>query len=353
MERLLRILPTLPLNELFTLQYELIKHIESRVNKLEIPSNLTEKLIEANTVPEDNKDLCLENKASSPIRPPIIKREESGSLEIIEDSQDFILTQLSNNSPQSSQRYSQQDHPTPIDSSPLKEYQDAKSYNTVKSEKVNIKMESPSKSYLQQRLISSKDKKVSKLLIKKELLSPLKSAKIPYEPLISTKQASPLKKLDFNMNPITKKPWILEDFKPNFEVARVRRGRRKVEQFYSKVGKPDDDPKDFMGNDPYKNPNMEGNESEFIFDNLRQRSQSPPGFGRMDFPSTQERSDDKIKSQKIIYEKTLYRFQSAIDYKVPPYEREFLFKKDAFNKAVDEYNFTWSPKKLKIFLRSK
>ncbi|CAL9733536.1 DNA endonuclease Sae2p [Monosporozyma servazzii] len=353
LERLISILPTLPLNELFVLQYEVVKHIQSKVSALEIPDNLTQKLIEANTVPEDEENISLADMVKSPLNSPSIKREESGSLEIIEDSQDFILTQLSNNSPQSSQIYSQQDHPPVSDSSPLREYQNTNSHKVVKSEKLNIKMESPSKSYKQQKLISSKDKKVSKLRVKKESLSPLDSVKISYEAVIPTKQLPPTRKLNFNMNPITKKPWILEDFKPNFEVTRIRRGRKEVEQFYSKVGKPDDDPKDFIGKDHSKNPSMKGNESEFIFDNLRQRSRSPPGFGRMDFPSTQERTDDKIKSQKIIYEKTIYRFRCAIDYKIPSYEREFLFKKDIFNKAVDENNFTWSPQKLQIFLRSK
>lgn len=357
LDTLVNQLSTLSLRELFLLQHEVVKEIESRLNKLEITEDLTEKLTEANRAPAGESDKSPVITIKSPLQPPVINREESGSLEIIEDSQDFILTQFTNSSLQSSQLSSQQTdqihNGKENDSSPLKESQDTNTFDVMRSQRVNVKKESPLKVCPQQKRENIKDKKVSKLRVKKELLPSLDPMKIPCEPIIQTQQPPPTKKLNFNTNPLSKKPWILEDFKPNFEITGVKRGRKKIEQFYAKVGKPNEEPKDLIKNDPLKNPSTDSNDAEFIFDNLRQRSKSPPGFGRMDFPSTQERTDDKNKSQKIIYDKTIYRFYAAIDYRLPSYEREFLFKKDIFNRTVDEHNFTWSPKKLKIFLRSK
>lgn len=152
------------------------------------------------------------------------------------------------------------------------------------------------------------------------------------------------KKLDFNINPATLKPWILEDFKPNHDMISVKRGKKKLAHFYNKVGKPSDN------NIELKSQELEMKEfDQFQFDNLRQRTDSPPGFGRLDFPTTQERADDKLQSQKIIFEKTKYRFLAAVNNRIPPQEREYLFKKDELNEAVDNAKFTWVEDLLKIY----
>lgn len=84
---------------------------------------------------------------------------------------------------------------------------------------------------------------------------------------------------------------------------------------------------------------------------MRNRSPSPPGYGRLDFPSTQERADDKSKAQSIIRDKTLYRFLEATNNRVPPMKREFLFKKRELNDVVDDGNFDWTEESLEIFSR--
>lgn len=152
----------------------------------------------------------------------------------------------------------------------------------------------------------------------------------------------------FNTNPITSKPWILEDFKPNKDVTAVKRGKKKLEEFYKKVGKPidlqeDDDSINFRNNentlDSFK---ME-------FDNLRNRTESPPGYGRLDFPTTQEREEDKLASRRILYQKTKHRFLTSINNRIPPQEREFLFRRNEFNEVVDNGYFKWDRSALQIY----
>lgn len=169
--------------------------------------------------------------------------------------------------------------------------------------------------------------------------------------------------ISFNMNPITSKPWILEDFKPNRDLANVKRGRKRLQQFCNDIEQ------NFVKNNTSQHKNStesQPNKSKRFkknnqfqdgdtpeFDNLRDRSPSPPGFGRMDFPTTQERQQDKLQSQMIIYEKTLYRFHCATNGRIPQYEREFLFKKPELNELVDRQQIVWSSKELKVFTRNK
>lgn len=152
------------------------------------------------------------------------------------------------------------------------------------------------------------------------------------------------KQKDFNNNPFTLKPWILEDFKPNQDIASVKRGQRKLDQFHKQVGMP-------MGTGGESNlPNNDDRIMDnFIFDNLVGRTDSPPGYGRLDFPTTQERASDKLESKRIIHQKTLHRFLSAVNRRIPPHEREFLFKRDALNDAIDNDNFRWDKDLLQIY----
>ncbi|CCD26127.2 ssDNA endodeoxyribonuclease SAE2 NDAI_0G03500 [Naumovozyma dairenensis CBS 421] len=156
--------------------------------------------------------------------------------------------------------------------------------------------------------------------------------------------------VDFNTNPLTEKPWILEDFKPNENKAFIRRGRLKLENFYKKAGKPINLPANGKS-DAFLDDSVNADNIEFQFDNLRQRAKSPPGFGRLDFPTTQERVDDKEKSQEIIQQKTRYRFLMAIQNNLPPQERRYIFKKEKLNRIVDGSQFSWSPSELKIYER--
>lgn len=147
-----------------------------------------------------------------------------------------------------------------------------------------------------------------------------------------------LKHFDFNLNPISGKAWILEDFLPNREIPTKNRRGRMLEDFNKKINAD--------VNLSSKTEVMSTN-----FDNLRHRSPSPPGYGRLDFPTTQERAEDKSKSQSIIKEKTLYRFLAATNSKLPPYMREYLFKKSELNDIVDNGKFSWSANKLQVFSR--
>ncbi|KAG0669646.1 hypothetical protein C6P45_003473 [Maudiozyma exigua] len=162
------------------------------------------------------------------------------------------------------------------------------------------------------------------------------------------KIAKSIKILIFNNNPITLRPWILEDFKPNKDVTAVKRGKKKVAEFYKKVGKPIDLHED----DNFMNlPNNENTLDSFKidFDNLRNRTDSPPGYGRLDFPTTQEREEDKLASKRILYQKTKHRFLASVNNRIPPQEREFLFKRDEFNEAVDNSYFKWERNALQIY----
>lgn len=153
--------------------------------------------------------------------------------------------------------------------------------------------------------------------------------------------------LDFN--PVTKKPWILEDFRFNEDLNCVRRGRKKLStmklnKFYKQGGRPPG------VKDEVASGYNEG-ENSCEFENLRHRSKSPPGFGRLDFPNTQERVDDKKKSQEIIHRKTRHRFLAATCCEIPQQERQYLFKSDYLNQLVDNRSFEWDDEKLKIFYR--
>lgn len=156
--------------------------------------------------------------------------------------------------------------------------------------------------------------------------------------------------VSLNINPVTEKPWILEDFKLNEDMNSVRRGRKKLStvklnNFYEQGGRPPD-----VGVAKESTRDFE-DENNCEFENLRHRSKSPPGFGRLDFPNTQERVDDKKKSQEIIHKKTKRRFLAAVCREIPQQERQFLFKSEYLNRLVEDGNFEWDDKNLRIFTR--
>lgn len=361
------LLTSLNFKELISLQYEIIKRIESMVDESMVDNSIDKKyeevrnvsILDSKSSPSDLLSTSLDNHHKNS-RQSNVKREINGSLEIMDDSQDLVLTQYNTNTNtytpyNSSQLNTQVEEQTFIKedgSSPLKESQDIILTDVITSGKQNNKNTYHVNNNNSNNKINSKTVTTGKIENSQDF-----TIKIPSEPIPLFKtNYSPIKKLNFNTNPITKKPWILEDFKPNRQITDVRRGRQKLEQFYSKVGRPNQVYPSKQGYHHSNTNNMyelSKNSSEYLFDNLRHRSRSPPGYGRMDFPSTQERTEDKIKSQRIIYEKTLYRFYAATNSMIPSFEREFLFKKDLLNTIVDDNNFTWSETDLKIFLRSK
>lgn len=161
-------------------------------------------------------------------------------------------------------------------------------------------------------------------------------------------------RVNFNNNPISGKPWIFEDFKVNDDIYAINRGRKKMNdiklaRFYSKAGNPRLNSKDM--NDAIDI--IIDNDSYYLneFENLRQRSRSPPGYGRLNFPNTQENLTDKLKSQEIVYIKTKKRFLIATQWKLPIEEREFCFKNSKLNDIINCGKFHWDENKLNIFTR--
>lgn len=164
------------------------------------------------------------------------------------------------------------------------------------------------------------------------------------------------KKINFNINPITLQPWILEDFRINEHChIPLTEQQIKIESFYRAVGQPSGIKKEMENKIPIGDDVVLRTPtkcSEITFDNLRNRIESPPGFGRLDFPSTQEGFDDKRKSQEIIKNKTRQRFLEAVNYKIPPYKRLYLFKVNSLNSVVDDNKFHWEIENLSIFSRT-
>ncbi|CAR23348.1 ssDNA endodeoxyribonuclease SAE2 [Lachancea thermotolerans CBS 6340] len=179
----------------------------------------------------------------------------------------------------------------------------------------------------------------------------------------SKKQRGEASKLDFNTNPATKKPWIFEDFMANETSASSRKihsnyESAKVSKFRSAVGQPISNQKLVLhpdrGFEMVEESLREADkafEGEVQFDNLRQRSDSPPGFGRLDFPNTQESLIDRMKSREILYNKTKARFLEAVRSDLRPDERLFLFRNPSLNEAVNSEDFQWNQSTLDIFSR--
>ncbi|GMF45450.1 unnamed protein product [[Candida] boidinii] len=91
---------------------------------------------------------------------------------------------------------------------------------------------------------------------------------------------------------------------------------------------------------------------------LWERPDSPPGFSRSDFPTTQERANDRLKSEKLETIKALKRLFHAV-YMVEPINKQkdlndnsnnndnkyiqagkFIFKNELLNQCIRNDNFT-------------
>ncbi|SCU93617.1 LADA_0G04060g1_1 [Lachancea dasiensis] len=170
-------------------------------------------------------------------------------------------------------------------------------------------------------------------------------------------------RLNFNGNPLTKKPWIFEDFKVNELAGPSRESRPSAaSKFSSTVGKPLQKQKLILhperGFEVVVEDCSTSNEGPTLltnveFANMRQRSKSPPGFGRLDFPNTQENMADVIESREILYNKTKDRFLTATRSDLSPSKRPYVFRNVRLNAVVNEGNFEWDPKSLQIFSRAK
>ncbi|SCU92631.1 LAME_0F00804g1_1 [Lachancea meyersii CBS 8951] len=176
------------------------------------------------------------------------------------------------------------------------------------------------------------------------------------------------RKLSLNENPFTKKPWIFEDFKANELLAISNKTTpyaafSKISKFQSAAGAPVLNKKLVLHPDrgfelvtenvPTPTGHASENGVEAEFDNMRQRSRSPPGFGRLDFPNTQENNNDVMKSREILYNKTKDRFLIATRSDISPNKREFVFRNGKLNDIINEGHFEWDAKSLKIFSRAR
>ncbi|OXB40949.1 hypothetical protein B1J92_L05918g [Nakaseomyces glabratus] len=267
-----------------------------------------------------------------------VKREDS------QDSDDFILTQFDSQDVGSAKKQSQFEKSSikPEFSSPLKFSQvsnDSKADNPLPKEvchanggdHLSIEKTIPFKRRLDLENIKEYDWKWSHHNDKVQ----------------NNKQSV----LDFNKNPFSKRPWILEDFCPNSNAIAKKKHEIDFEKFQKKVSNFIENKTNNAKESDIECAKYEGRLRNIHFDNMRNRSPSPPGYGRLDFPSTQERADDKSKAQSIIRDKTLYRFLEATNNRVPPMKREFLFKKRELNDVVDDGNFDWTEESLEIFSR--
>ncbi|CCH61453.1 hypothetical protein TBLA_0E03980 [Henningerozyma blattae CBS 6284] len=149
--------------------------------------------------------------------------------------------------------------------------------------------------------------------------------------------------INFNVNPITKNPWILEDFKPNDDVNPSN---------FKSHGKSSYEPSErgrkvhpiFMTFEEMRDRHVE----EI---HIRERSVSPPGFGRLDFPTTQENKTDREKSREILKNKTIKRFSIACNNSIPPWERKYIFKNNKLNDITDNGDFHWEKENLEVYMR--
>ncbi|CEP60513.1 ssDNA endodeoxyribonuclease SAE2 LALA0_S01e12640g [Lachancea lanzarotensis] len=186
------------------------------------------------------------------------------------------------------------------------------------------------------------------------------------EPPRPSKPSKP--KVVFNANPFSKRPWIFEDFKANDAISSSAKpgtnfALARISRFQSATGVPVLNQKvvlnphkgfELVTEEPVIIPTAQTSHGvDEVFDNLRQRSKSPPGYGRLDFPNTQENDADIVKSREILYNKTKDRFLMATRSDLSPSKRDFVFRNVQLNDIVNKGDFEWDMKSLQIFCRAK
>ena len=338
----------LEMHELLDLQDDVNKLIRLKFEQL--PNNNIDSLN------KENANIYIKNEQNAN---EIFLKESSKPHTFIEDTEDFILTQFDQDA--QGRLFNQISNVNDDQMINIKkEYENEKFEPLNLDEKKNFNdLSSPLKgsSLKGSQVLGSQESITSRYNIHEE--TGRKRVKLERIDLALTGMDYSVKRnlikiFDFNKNPITLKAWILEDFKPNENKLAIIRGRKREEniklmKLHSKMGKPPNQPDNCIEN--FDNGNL-FTEEEQEFDNLKTRSKSPPGFGRLDFPNTQERFDDRKKSQQIIYQKTKRRFKMTIRNDIPPQEREYHFKNDELNRIVDDGNFKWDEINLLIYSRN-
>ncbi|CDK24891.1 unnamed protein product [Kuraishia capsulata CBS 1993] len=175
--------------------------------------------------------------------------------------------------------------------------------------------------------------------------------------------------IDLSINPAANRFWVLEDFKPNpktnynlpyaFKASRMGKDIQAPKCRCSKclaiaeiVGKTETHHRIkavWKSNDT----NVLAPQIQDQFDNVIHRDNteiwgrpdSPPGFSRSDFPTTQERLQDREKSEVLNRAKTLERLLQAVQVDgqfkgpMPPQVGKYIFRSDTFNGAVRSGNY--------------
>lgn len=353
----------LDLNGLIAVQRDITRLIELKVDELQ--SNTKKNPVNRNCAGQKSsqKNATFENKENVEFQETIVGESDYW------DSQDYILTQFDNKAREKSPRkpYNEQQilqiassqeafKKTDL-SSPLKESQPLEdSVKLCMGKNLNnkgnaITLTAGPKFDHYQNLLNENNTNCNNHCLAGSSTS-VKDKNIDSE----VPKREFIEHISFNKHPLNKRAWILEDFKRNENANLGTRGRKKfktvkLHKFYAKAGLPPD-----LDGIPKAKGIINGHYmldegDSYKFDNLRERSNSPPGYGRLDFPTTQERFDDKQKSQEIIFRKTRERFIEATCTNIPTYERGYIFKSDHLNQLVDDGAIEWNEEELEIFTR--
>ncbi|SCU87669.1 LAMI_0D07008g1_1 [Lachancea mirantina] len=319
----LRILRDLNLNQLLAVQYDLTREIERRVAKIQ-------------NQPCEHEPVRYKRQRTGP-------RRNSAVEEIRRELPDFKPDLKSNGKCQPTQEESASDSYLP---------------GTLDMQSKEIDFSSPLKGPVVSKPESTEMSKKSMAVIS-DSEGDLDWSESESPQQIKQQQTE---LIEFNENPLTGKPWIFEDFKINdFCNAQEARGRvnADVQKFHKMTGLPTTAKKLVL--DPnvgfqivsqsIKKEEESLESSQENFENLKVRSKSPPGYGRLDFPNTQENLADKRQAREILVKKTKKRFLEATRSDKTYRLRSVVFRDQKLNEIVDLQKFTWSEKSLRIFSR--
>lgn len=143
---------------------------------------------------------------------------------------------------------------------------------------------------------------------------------------------------DLLTNPVTEKPWVLNDFVPNphwrptnnkFNNLQVKTKiqERKYNDFFKEAGygaKPNGP----MWTDSAGDKASDSMDEDYVKSQIMDKYLSPPGYMVGDFLSTQEAAENKARAKSKELERVNRRFQSAMN------GGEFIFFEDIFNTMV-------------------